>query len=465
MKKITALFMCAAVLLSALPALPANTGAIKTSGSNYYSWYLEPSVIADDMTVLYNYQGGFDPKDSSYFYDTIDRMHLGKYTPFEADGKWGLIDYKGNVALTPRYDKIAASADSNGFVGLTRKVIGDRVLYTDETTLVEKDGKFEAEPFYDGMLGTNGKIQRAFYWIPEEEKAYVGGVQAYAGDYDISDLTFCAQIGALKDAGIPYVTSKSGSIINTESPDVVLVSNGKRVNGEYYTDGGCFSEGLIAVCKEGAWGYINEKGETVIPFELDAVSTIDYSYSMGLCREMVYEASNGYVSVSMGGACALYDTRGNKVIEYEVFDKILPVFSDGKRDLAWVKTNGAWGVIRIGDEIEEDPSDTDTETDDPKSSDTETGDPEKPDTDTGDPEKSDTDTDTSTTSKYRKGDVNRDRYITAKDSLLASRHAVGLIKLDEEQFALGDIDGDGRVTNKDALYILRFTIGYKIKGM
>ncbi len=448
MKKLIALFICAALAASALNAFALNENTTAAASDAAYSWYLEPGITADDMTVLYNYQGCYETEDNAYFYDTIDRMHLGRYTPFEIDGKWGLIDYKGNIGLAPQFDKLETAAGRDDYVGVNKKQVGDREIYSDETTLTESDGVFREIAFYDGMLGTNGKTRRAFYWLPDEEKAYVGGMQAYAGEYNIGDLTFAAQIGVKKDMGGEYVTAKGKNVVDPENPDVVLVSDGQRVDGVYYTDGGCFSEGLIAMCQNDMWGYVNEKGETVIPFELDPTSSVDYSYSLGWSREMAYEASNGYVSVCMGGLYALFDTSGNLIMDYGDFDKILPVYSDGKDKLAWVNYRGSWGVIKInepsdGTESEDQPSD-------PKASDDEPSTDQPPEDDKP---------------KFRQGDVNRDRYITAKDSLLVSRRAIGLLKLDEEQFSLADIDRDGRVTNKDALYILRYTIGHKVKGM
>lgn len=60
---------------------------------------------------------------------------------------------------------------------------------------------------------------------------------------------------------------------------------------------------------------------------------------------------------------------------------------------------------------------------------------------------------------YKKGDVNGDNKVTAKDSLIIQRYAIGLEKLDDKSLAAADVNGDGRVTTKDALEILRHTIG------
>ena len=73
--------------------------------------------------------------------------------------------------------------------------------------------------------------------------------------------------------------------------------------------------------------------------------------------------------------------------------------------------------------------------------------------------------DTPDTPDAKRGDINNDGKITAKDSMMIQRYAVNLISLDDNQIKAADINKDGKVTNKDALAILRFTIGYKVEGL
>ena len=61
----------------------------------------------------------------------------------------------------------------------------------------------------------------------------------------------------------------------------------------------------------------------------------------------------------------------------------------------------------------------------------------------------------------KKGDVNGDDKVTAKDGLLIQRYAIGLEKIDDIGLAAADVNEDGRVTAKDALEVLRQTIGKK----
>ncbi len=56
------------------------------------------------------------------------------------------------------------------------------------------------------------------------------------------------------------------------------------------------------------------------------------------------------------------------------------------------------------------------------------------------------------------GDVDGSGTITANDALAIMRHALGLITLTPEAFALADVDGSGSVTANDALLVMRISL-------
>ena len=60
-------------------------------------------------------------------------------------------------------------------------------------------------------------------------------------------------------------------------------------------------------------------------------------------------------------------------------------------------------------------------------------------------------------------DVNGDKRVTAKDSLIIQRYVVNISSLDDKQLKLGDVDGDNKVTAKDSLNIMRYTVKAAIK--
>ncbi|MBQ5487874.1 MAG: hypothetical protein IIT70_03345, partial [Clostridia bacterium] len=57
------------------------------------------------------------------------------------------------------------------------------------------------------------------------------------------------------------------------------------------------------------------------------------------------------------------------------------------------------------------------------------------------------------------GDVDGDGEVTVADALLALRSSMGLIELDNAQWAAANVDGDEEVTVADALLILRASMG------
>ena len=61
--------------------------------------------------------------------------------------------------------------------------------------------------------------------------------------------------------------------------------------------------------------------------------------------------------------------------------------------------------------------------------------------------------------QYKKGDVNGDGIVSAKDATLILKHSVGLITLDTEQLDRADVNGDGRVNAADATLILKMAVG------
>ena len=95
-----------------------------------------------------------------------------------------------------------------------------------------------------------------------------------------------------------------------------------------YSSIGTFSEGLVAVRKNGLWGYINKNGIEVIP-----------------CRyNEAYDFSEGLAAVRVGWSWSYIDKNGKLVTEFG-YDKV----QDFNRGLACVQKKGLWYCIdRMG---------------------------------------------------------------------------------------------------------------------
>lgn len=61
--------------------------------------------------------------------------------------------------------------------------------------------------------------------------------------------------------------------------------------------------------------------------------------------------------------------------------------------------------------------------------------------------------------EYKKGDVNRDQLIDAKDALEILKYSADLIELTYENIRIGDFDSNGKATTRDALTLLKYVAG------
>ncbi|MEE3449548.1 MAG: dockerin type I domain-containing protein [Acutalibacteraceae bacterium] len=99
-----------------------------------------------------------------------------------------------------------------------------------------------------------------------------------------------------------------------------------------------------------------------------------------------------------------------------------------------------------------------SDTSDTHSDNSDTSDTHSDNSDTSDINSDDSDTETDEGEKVLLGDVNFDGKITARDSMLAQRGAIGLIKLSAKEKFVGDVDEDKNITTRDCLGILRYSI-------
>lgn len=106
-----------------------------------------------------------------------------------------------------------------------------------------------------------------------------------------------------------------------------------------------FFEGLAAAKdKKGNWGYVDDSGKEVIPFDYEAVNTTDKSNisAMDVCRPF----TDGYVAVMKDGKMGIINKDNELVTDYE-YSEILA----GKNGVFIAKKDGKWGFILVGDAV------------------------------------------------------------------------------------------------------------------
>lgn len=222
----------------------------------------------------------------------------------ENNGKWGVIDIFGNIVIPIQYDKICNC--HNGII-IAKKSGYWGALDKQNNTLI---------PFeYDGILDFNEGIALAI------KKGKAGYIDIYNNVIipfmydkclcDHSENMFAVRqdgkFGFLDNKGniiIPFLYEVVGNF--NEGYCAVRVSNkyffidrfGRKVT-QSYEDVSYFSFGIAGVKKDGKWGYINTKGNLIVPFIYDDVDPVVF----------------GYARVKKGDKYGFIDSEGNIIIE------------------------------------------------------------------------------------------------------------------------------------------------------
>lgn len=250
---------------------------------------------------------------------------LAKY---KVNDKWGYIDTTGAIVIPAQWDYVSEFYDglASVFVGTTRQ------------------GLFEEIP----DIGQNGVIN-------------------LKGEY-IIPLTWCDSIST-------YNAKENGIVISYKNGDMKWTYeywniDGTKQSSTRWDNSFDASSGLRCVCKDGKWGYIDLKGNTVIGVQFDYASP----FNEGLACVAVQDAK-GYLSyyyidptgqtaisnkgwdyadwfrsganattVCKSNKYAIIDTAGNFLTDY-IFDDV-SYFSDGLLGVAISKNgNLKWGFV------------------------------------------------------------------------------------------------------------------------
>jgi hypothetical protein len=199
--------------------------------------------------------------------------------PILEDGKWGFVDRKGEVVVSPRFDRAEPFSE-----GLAPVRLGERLGYADATGALVLTPAFDPggvlhRPFVNGLAAV--RVEGRFGYMDRDGKLAIAARFASAEDFSEGFALVCAEgvgCGYVDRAGRGVIGPgfmggapvKGGVACATllmamSRVRVALVkTDGSRLPGEY--DGcGSLSDGLVAVRTEGRWGYLDAAGRGVIP--------------------------------------------------------------------------------------------------------------------------------------------------------------------------------------------------------
>ena len=285
-----------------------------------------------DLTMVL---GGVEA-DSIQYYAC---KYSGNFAVIEKDGKFGIIGYDGGMLLPIEYDRIYQGGTYDYYY-LTASKNGTSYI-------INSNGQLEENPGYGG-----GDVDPVMYWHENEYVCHVYGFgivrksdanSEWYFDFDpMIDQRAWRRGAVLPVQQLAGVTEQMPyhPIINNPLYGLVERDAGVMVTGfvyEAFDDHNGFSGGVLAVKKDGKWGYVNEKGECVVDYLYDSCKSDSYDWN-------IYGAVNGYITVTRNGLWGLIDTNGNVIVDI-AYEGISQVNPDG---LVWLCQAGIWSLYRIG---------------------------------------------------------------------------------------------------------------------
>ena len=307
-----------------------------------YRWLIEPTINADNIISFNGSQ--VDPNNEK-------NTAYANYSVIRQNGKYGIIDYSGNMVVPAEYDDYYTCW------------CGEVTLFN---IINEKNDEYE----YCSIASSNQVVYYAaehhdsspkYYWNSNEEKIYVKDADEEQGEEYTGKkaVVVCEADVKKSDNGFYDISPVS-------EPLYGLAKKDKLILDMQYTDfyaPAYKGAGLTCIAfenDEGKWGYVGSDGKTIIDFKCDG----DMSAYCGkvIDDEMAvhpYLFTDDYLPVSIDSSYGYYDIDGNCIVKPGEFDQARPAHN-GK---AWVMKSGKWGVIAFGDApVEEDASEEETTT-------------------------------------------------------------------------------------------------------
>jgi hypothetical protein len=226
------------------------------------------------------------------------RLFSEGFAAVRVDGKWGYIDRDGTIAIKPRF------AEAEPFRG-GRAAVRMSEEWGKNSGLIDRNGNFVVAPRYEQIVRL--------------------------GDSDLwsASITDPGYRGHGEPAQLSRLVDKDGHVI-TAGP---------------YNSIGTPSEGLIAVCRDDACGFIDDHGRTVVPMK--------YKYADDFQEGLAAVSANGrgYGFIDRQGRLVLpmrYDSLGPRNERFGAgpfVQGLAPAGCDGH--WGFIDKSGAWAIAPV----------------------------------------------------------------------------------------------------------------------
>ena len=276
-------------------------------------WVLSPSIKAQSIyslpIVSFN--------ESTNHYDVT----YGDYYAIQKGGKFGLIDSNGKFIFEPEFASIETCPCYKGYI----VTVQEGAYYTSTYHISEGNQKLWAYPHE-----CKGFTGYSYLWNDASSKIMT--------EYSGTDSSAAKELKPVLPEAMQITDG------NAPTGKYVIVNGGKAVSAKEFTGAGVFTGGLVALESKGKWGYVDSLGNTVIPFEFDAVE--NYS-ALKNKSNTPYECSEGYITVFRNGRYGIYNVDGEEVIPCQY--TYLTTVHDGR---AFASEDGrTWGILLVDEKI------------------------------------------------------------------------------------------------------------------
>ncbi len=269
------------------------------------------------------------PKPEGYTFVTKDFENISSVSCLNetmavftdsATGKVGIMTLGGEITENAEHNKITVCSDSwRNYRYIVESPRSEYLLLADAETKAVTTRQYHGLQTPE-MIPCWSEVGKHLAWT--DAKGYAGEVKTKEVSLEPGLYPVATSLGA--DAKYGYI----GRALRLEIAAV-------------YENARDFSEDMAAVKKDGKWGYINNLGVTVIPFEFDSCTMAD---TMG--GDIAFGFRNSLAPVCKDGKFGIINSEGETVVDF-TFDIILQG-EDGKYIAC---SGGKWGIITIDKEL------------------------------------------------------------------------------------------------------------------
>lgn len=290
-----------------------------------YSWIVEPSMELEDVAVIMD-----DTLRTQWV--VSDQFPLAVY---KKDGKLGFINYEGTTLTEPIYNCVYGCASNGDAYTVFASLAGNDIW---SAAAVDPQSGQASGAVHAGHGGSEGVT----VYSRSDQKLYV---LSFDGAYETSNTTGSVLPVVVVD---DIAQANYDEIIGGNGIYGLCSVEGTVDEGHLYDHIYTLSGGRMAARSGDKYGVIDEGGNVIIPFEYEGAAYLDMNAissdpsSVVMTQDAPYPYSEGYIALKKDGMWGYFDVNGTCVTGM-VFEEARPL----NQNKAFVKQNGLWGIVEI----------------------------------------------------------------------------------------------------------------------